>query len=119
MPSRIELACGDARLEVWTQVDQMPPQPRYLACALGDHVRTVIGEQPDLQCTLALPTTGPAHHIRRDPDRALTRNDQFLLEPPREMTASLDRPHLFLIQPLRPSQRPEMHGPAGVFDLKR
>jgi hypothetical protein len=51
-PRPVELTGGDAYLEFRAKVDQVPAQPADLAGALGNQVRAMIGEQPDLHRTL-------------------------------------------------------------------
>jgi hypothetical protein len=45
----VELAGRDACLELGAQSDQVPAQPVDLSRALGDEIRAVIGQQPDLK----------------------------------------------------------------------
>ena len=68
--------------------------------------------------------------MRRHADDPLTRRQQRLLEPPRDVPAVLDRPHPLLIQATRPPHRGQMPGivrldlpaaadPAGALIARR
>lgn len=54
------------------------------------------------------PSTGDAHHPRRDTHDLLAGAQQSLLQSPGDMPAVLDRPHTLLIQLASPTQRLEM-----------
>jgi hypothetical protein len=51
-PAAVELACGNVRLKVGTEIDKVPAQPVDLPCPLSYEVRAMVDEQPDLHCPL-------------------------------------------------------------------